>query len=299
MHGVINLLKPPGMTSHDAVGFVRRVCGLRRVGHTGTLDPAAAGVLPICLGHATRLALNLQAGRKGYVAEFTFGHETDTLDAVGQIVHTGPVDGVSEAALRRALDAWQGDVLQTPPVFSAIKQGGKKLYELARAGASEADVAPAARQVTIHRLTIQRFMPGPAPRALIAIECGSGTYIRSLARDVGRALGSYATMTFLVRERSGDFTIDAAYTVEQLQHDAASALIPLIDILRRCAELTVTDDDAARRLWHGQHITGSGWPATVLVMATDASLAALAAPVEAGHNVYRAVKVFNLNESAE
>src|SRR5687767_4952136 len=114
MHGVLNLLKPPGMTSHDAVAFVRRVAGLKRVGHTGTLDPAAAGVLPVCLGQATRLVEYLQAGHKEYIAELTFGHETDTLDAVGTVVREAPASHITLDSLRAALDQFRGTITQTP-----------------------------------------------------------------------------------------------------------------------------------------------------------------------------------------
>src|SRR5215216_1077448 len=133
MHGVINLLKPPGMTSHDAVAFVRRALQIKRVGHTGTLDPAAAGVLPVCVGQATRLAEYLQAGRKTYLAEATFGHETDTLDGVGQIVREGDPSGVTLEAISGALVAFLGEIEQVPPEFSAIKREGRKLYDLERA----------------------------------------------------------------------------------------------------------------------------------------------------------------------
>src|SRR4028119_1875675 len=125
MHGVLNLLKPPGMTSHDAVSFVRRVAGMKRVGHTGTLDPAAAGGLPIASGQATRLVEYLQAGRKTYIAELTFGYETDTLDAIGEVISEGDASHVDLESLRRVLDTFRGTISQTPPLYSAIKRDGK------------------------------------------------------------------------------------------------------------------------------------------------------------------------------
>jgi tRNA pseudouridine55 synthase len=258
MHGVLNLLKPPGMTSHDAVAFVRRVVGVKRVGHTGTLDPAAAGVLPICVGQATRLVEYLQAGRKEYIAEATFGYETDTLDATGTIINESDAGHVTLESLRAALDPFRGTIQQTPPLYSAIKQGGKKLYELARAGIDAADVEIQSREVTVHRLFPARFSADmPRPRAMLHITCSSGTYIRSLVRDIGRRLGCGATMTFLVRTSSGSFILDEAWTVEQIAENVGSALIPLPEALRWCTRRIVVDDKAAQLLAQGQRVVAS------------------------------------------
>lgn len=255
MHGVINLLKPPGMTSHDAVALVRRATGIKRVGHTGTLDPAAAGVLPICIGQATRLVEYLQAGSKEYIAEITFGHETDTLDAVGKVVAQADASGVTLETLRAALDPLRGTIQQTPPLYSAIKQGGKKLYELARGGADETEIEIASREVVIYCLSVTRFDEGTItspPRAMLRIECGGGTYIRSLVRDIGRALGSFATMTFLVRTRNGSFDLDAARTVEEIAADACATMLPLRQVLTWCAREVIVDDQATNDLANGR-----------------------------------------------
>jgi tRNA pseudouridine55 synthase len=146
--------------------------------------PAAAGVLPICIGQATRLVEYLQEGTKGYIAEVTFGHETDTLDAMGETISTGDASGVTEYSLCAALNQFRGTIEQTPPLYSAIKQGGKKLYELARDGAQESEIEIASRKVTISQLHLTRFVAGDAstqqPRAMLHIECSGGTYIRSL-----------------------------------------------------------------------------------------------------------------------
>ncbi len=258
MHGVINLLKPPGMTSHDAVAFVRRATGIKRVGHTGTLDPAAAGVLPICVGQATRLVEYLQAGSKEYIAEITFGHETDTLDAVGKTIAQADASHVTLETLRAALDPFRGTIQQTPPLYSAIKQGGKKLYELARGGADETEVKIPSREVVIYRLLVTRFMQGTAtspPRAMLHIECGGGTYIRSLVRDIGRALGCFATMTFLVRTRNGSFDLDEARTTEEIAAGALGALIPIREVLAWCAHLVVVNDEVTHHLAQGRTAT--------------------------------------------
>ena len=256
-HGVVNFLKPPGMTSHDAVSFVRRVANNKRVGHTGTLDPAAAGVLAICVGQATRLVEYLQAGRKTYLAEITFGTETDTHDAIGNVVSEGDASHVNLETLRRVLDQFRGRIQQTPPIFSAIKIDGQKLYDLARAGVEESEIEIAAREVEIHALVVTRFLSSTRsdqkPRAMLRIECGSGTYIRSLVRDIGRALGCGATMTFLVRTQNGAFDIDEAWTPEQIESDFASALLPMKQVFAPFTCAIVENDQFVEKLSKGQN----------------------------------------------
>ncbi|MBV9865162.1 MAG: tRNA pseudouridine(55) synthase TruB [Abitibacteriaceae bacterium] len=320
----MNLLKPPGMTSHDAVAFVRRVTGIKRVGHTGTLDPAAAGVLPICIGHATRLVEYLQAGTKEYLAEATFGYETDTLDAVGEVISEGAAAHVTLETVRAANDAFRGTIQQMPPLYSAIKKEGQKLYELARAGADANDLDIQTREVTITRLTVNHFWeatPNSPPRALLGIECSGGTYIRSLVRDIGRALGCGATMTFLVRTRSGSFTLNEAVPLEQIAQDAAGVMLPLLEVLTWCAGQVVINDEAAENLMHGRQVQASisklvGYqqdpikskqrltqavyhnktnPQRVLFLNKAATIAALADPVSPNDTTwYKAEKVFNL-----
>jgi len=255
LHAVLNFLKPPGMTSHDAVSFVRRLAETKRVGHTGTLDPAAAGVLPICIGNATKLADYLQAGRKTYIAEATFGTETDSLDATGETVFTGDARALNEQHINDALAPFRGDILQTPPLFSAVKKDGKKLYQLAREGQSieRGEVEVAAREVQIYKLEMTRFFTHEKfPRAIFHIECGSGTYIRSLVRDIGRALGCFATMSFLVRTQSGDFHIDNARTPQELESDFVSSLVPFQSALESCASRVVTDDEVVAEYLAGR-----------------------------------------------
>lgn len=253
MHGVLNFLKPPGMTSHDAVAFVRRTFNTKRVGHTGTLDPAAAGVLPICIGQATRLVEYLQSGRKTYIAEITFGIETDTLDATGEVVSTADASHVNLDNLRATLDQFRGTISQTPPMYSAIKRDGKKLYELAREGAVEAELDIQPRQVEIYSLVVPRdFASSTRSRAMLRIECGSGTYIRSLVRDIGRALGCGATMSFLVRTQNGAFGIDEAWTPEEVLVQRENAVIPIKEALRWCVSAVIEDDEAIFHLSQGR-----------------------------------------------
>ena len=298
-HGVLNLLKPPGMTSHDAVAWARRALRTKRVGHTGTLDPAASGVLPLCVGAATRLVERLQSGTKEYLAEATFGFETDTLDAVGQVVRRCEASGLDRAELAVVLERFRGGIQQQPPLHSAIKIEGRKLYEIARAGET---IAIPHRAVTISQLEVTRFWPGENPRAFLRVECSGGTYIRSLVRDIGRELGLAATMTFLTRTRSGDFDLTGAITLAEVE--AAPRLLSLEEILSRLSKGVCVDDDLTLRLWQGKlvpveiEIERAG--ELVTLCNRERSLFVLAAPaagpsVGSGEvTVYRAEKVFDL-----
>jgi tRNA pseudouridine55 synthase len=216
MHGVLVIDKPAGMSSAAAVERVRRELGIDRAGHGGTLDPIATGVLPICVGSGTKLAQFLLADDKAYEAEGLLGIETDTLDRTGRVVGARPV-AVTRDALDRVLAAHLGEQAQIPPMYSAIKQGGVRLYHRARAG-EEVERAP--RQIRIDRLELLAFDP---PRFRIAIACSKGTYVRSLVADIGAALATGAHLAELRRTRSGAFTIDQAITLDRL---AEAALVP-------------------------------------------------------------------------
>jgi tRNA pseudouridine55 synthase len=216
VHGVLVIDKPAGMTSATAVDQVRRSLGIARAGHGGTLDPIATGVLPICVGAGTKLAQFLLAEDKDYLAEGVLGIETDTLDRTGRIVAERAVN-VSRDALAAALAAHLGDQTQIPPMYSAIKQGGVRLYDRARAG-EEVERAP--RKIRIDRLELLGFEP---PRFQIAIACSKGTYIRSLVADLGTAVAAGAHLAELRRTRSGRFTLDQAVTLDRL---AEATLVP-------------------------------------------------------------------------
>ena len=201
--GLLNLYKPPGPTSHDLVAWVRRGTGVKKVGHAGTLDPAAAGVLVLCLGPATRLSEYLMGSPKTYVAHVHFGVETDTYDAGGAITAQDSRP-VMRAEIEAALDRFRGEIRQVPPMYSAIKHGGRKLYEMARTGQT---VERVARAVTISRLVLTAWEP---PVATLEIDCSSGTYVRSLAHDLGQAVGVGAHLAALERTASGSFAaVDA------------------------------------------------------------------------------------------
>jgi tRNA pseudouridine55 synthase len=298
MHGVLNILKPPGPTSHDIVAQARRALKTKRVGHTGTLDPAATGVLPICVGHATRLVEYLQATRKTYIAEATFGFETDTLDAVGQVTARSDASHVDEAALNAALHQFRGNILQVPPMFSALKREGKSLHELARAGEV---VEIEARPTEIFALELKYLQRNESGvRAMIEIECAPGTYIRSLVRDIGHALGTHATMSFLVRTASGRFGIADATPPTEIE---ATKMVPLLDALRWCAVREVRSDALAQKLARGQKINMDAGEVSgeahqrVLILDSSGEISALAAPDEASASarnggLFRAEKVF-------
>jgi tRNA pseudouridine55 synthase len=211
LHGILVINKEPGWTSHDVVAKVRRITGERKAGHTGTLDPAATGVLPVCLGTATKVIEHLQGTSKSYYAEVVLGVETDTDDLEGQILREAPAPDLSAADLDQALAAFRGDIAQTPPRYAAIKVAGRKLYELARAGQT---VAVAPRPVRINLLALLGWEP---PVARLLVDCGKGTYIRSLARDLGQALGCGAYLHRLVRLRTGPFFLDQALTIAELE----------------------------------------------------------------------------------
>jgi len=302
MDGVLNILKPPGMTSHDVVAQVRRALSTRRVGHTGTLDPAASGVLPICVGQATRLVEYLQAGRKTYLAEAAFGIETDTLDAVGRITSRGDASSLRAEDIALALEPLRGEIEQFPPSYSAIKSGGRRLYEMARAGE---EVEIPVRQVSIYSFEMISFEPAQngIARARLRMECSGGTYVRSLVRDLGHALSCPATMSFLVREKSGFFGINEALALDEIEE---SRLWPLMNALQACAAREVISDALAARLVNGQKIVlpqaeseNTEENQRVLVRSHSGLPAALVLPDEASAGgQFRAEKVFPLSALA-
>jgi tRNA pseudouridine55 synthase len=288
MDGVLNLLKPPGMTSHDVVSVVRRALGVKKVGHTGTLDPGVAGVLPICVGRATRLAEYIAGEEKAYRAEITFGVVTDTQDSFGEVLAEQEAGHLTRGDVAYCLTRFHGPIMQVPPMVSAVKVGGKRLYELAREGV---EVEREARQVTIHRIQLLDFRPGPRPRAFVDVVCSKGTYIRTLAHDLGQMLKVGAHMSYLVRTRSGPFSLESAATLEELLAGRAP-LLPPAAALGEMARATVSGP-AAERLKHGvaprlrvAHPDGT----TVALLDPQGDLLALA---EAQNGGVKLLKVFS------
>src|SRR5829696_3031772 len=210
LHGFLVIDKPAGWTSHDVVGRVRRLTGERKVGHAGTLDPAATGVLPVGLGLATRSLEFLAGSSKTYLAEITFGVRTDSYDIDGIVQSVGTTEGIDETLLRRSLSNFCGIQQQTPPMHSAIQIDGRRLYELAREG-SVIERSP--RAIEIHEIDLIEWNP---PVATVCIDCSKGTYIRSIAHDLGEIFDCGAYLSNLVRLRAGPFTIAEAWTLQEL-----------------------------------------------------------------------------------
>lgn len=210
MDGILNINKPIGMTSQDVTAAIRRLLKQKRVGHAGTLDPLASGVLPICIGQATRVADYLSEGGKAYEAVIVFGAVTDTYDTEGQIVRTADPSSLTLAQIEEALPHFLGPQMQMPPLYSAIKIQGQPAYKRVRAGQN---ITLSPRPITIMDLTIIAW---ELPRLTLSVECSKGTYIRSLAYDLGESLGGGAHLGGLIRTRSGPFTLSDSLTLDQV-----------------------------------------------------------------------------------
>ncbi|HEY5585578.1 MAG TPA: tRNA pseudouridine(55) synthase TruB [Ruminiclostridium sp.] len=241
MNGILNVLKPAGMTSFDVVAFLRKTASQKKIGHTGTLDPSAVGVLPICLGNATKAIEFMIDKDKVYRAELTLGFATDTQDSSGKVIFANNVDAdyntISEAVM-----SFVGEIQQLPPMYSAIKIGGKKLYELARQGVT---IERQIRNINIFDIKIIRIWEENtviengeqnteflAKKVLFDVHCSKGTYIRTLCHDIGEKLGCGGHMSFLIRTRAGKYNLDSALTIEEIKELAnknvlKSSLIPV------------------------------------------------------------------------
>lgn len=225
MNGIVIVDKPQGMTSHTVVNRLRRIYNCRQVGHGGTLDPMATGVLPAFIGRATKAAGYVRDGDKTYIARFRFGITTDTEDITGEILTQTPCT-VSAEALEDAVRAFRGNILQIPPMYSAVQVGGQRLYRLARSGI---EIEREARPVTVHefeRIAPPSALPAPAPEEFdFRITCSKGTFIRTLCADVGKALGCGAALSALRRVHTGIFDIAEAYTLDELERRAAEGTL--------------------------------------------------------------------------
>jgi tRNA pseudouridine55 synthase len=244
--GLVVVDKPAGWTSHDVVARLRKVYGQKRLGHAGTLDPDATGVLLVGVGRVTRLLRFLQETDKEYCGDVVFGVATSTLDAAGEILDQQPMP-VTRDQVEQAAERFVGDIEQVPPMVSAIKLDGRRLHELARAGV---EVERAPRRVRIASIAIEDFVPGAYPVATIHVECSSGTYIRSLAADLGAALGGLAHLGSLRRLRVGAFTEAEAHDLDTIAADPASACLSPRAAMRGLEEFAV-DAAEARAVGHG------------------------------------------------
>ncbi len=253
--GVVLLDKPAGMSSQGAVTAVKRAFNADKAGHTGTLDPMATGLLPICLGEATKYSQDLLEADKSYIAQVKFGSRTDTGDAEGQIIEELPLPAfANDVAIRTALDAllpkFTGPITQVPPMYSALKRDGKPLYEYARAGI-ELERAP--REITIHSI---RWTNVNWPEATLEVSCSKGTYIRVLAEDIGNVLGCGAHLIGLRRTEVGHLNLEQSFTIESIQQglqDSSAYILPVDALLQTLPHLTV-DEQQAKRLEMGQRV---------------------------------------------
>jgi tRNA pseudouridine55 synthase len=254
MDGVLVVAKPAGPTSHDVVALARRLTGQRRIGHGGTLDPFASGVLPLFLGHATRLVEYHLGDDKTYRATFCFGASSSTDDLDGELTPTPRPDGrepVSRRELEAVLAAMNGEQLQRPPAYSAIQVGGRRAYDMARAGEAT-DLA--ARRVVIHEATLEEWIADDPDRpiAIVLIRCSAGTYVRAIARDAGERLGTAAYLGALARLASGPFTLEKATSLERLRESAAvgpeavrALFLPADAGLEAIPSVPLSDDEVA------------------------------------------------------
>jgi tRNA pseudouridine55 synthase len=258
LNGVLVIDKPKGWTSHDVVAWVRKILKVKKAGHGGTLDPLATGVLPVYLDEGTKLVpFNLE-GTKEYLATMKLGQETDTLDADGKLISEKEWFPWSREEIERVLGQFRGSILQVPPHFSAIKQGGLPLYKRARAGEKPSVTK---RETTIHGLSLKEVS---LPFVTLEVTCGRGTYIRSLCADIGRALGCGAHLVGLRRFRSGKFTIEQALSFDDLsrlveQEKVESRIIPLKDAVEVSGKIWVDKGTAERVRW-GQPLRLSDFP---------------------------------------
>lgn len=284
--GVLVVDKPKGPTSFDVVQQVRRALGVKKAGHTGTLDPMATGVLALCLGNATRIVQVLTDGDKAYEATAKCGVTTDTLDAEGQVVSTRAVPTLTRDALEEALSKLRGPLLQTPPMYSAVKRDGKRLYELARAG-QEVEREP--RPVTVYSLELHDFS---SDTIRFSVACSKGCFVRTLAADLGELLGCGAHLTSLRRTQSGPFSLSRAVTLSEVLERRAEAvagrLVSVDESLAFLPEVRVNDAEA-ERVRHGGLVEVAR-PDTSIVRVTVASGEVLAlAEVVRGRLVYKRV----------
>jgi tRNA pseudouridine55 synthase len=297
--GVLVIDKPVGMTSHDVVQAIRNGTGLRRAGHTGTLDPRASGVLVILVGPAVRLSEYVSASDKRYQAIIRMGGTTDTFDAEGQVTRVdGPLN-VTEAQFEEALKTFVGEIEQTPPPYSAVKVQGRKAYEMARKG-EEVDLAP--RIITVHHLEVLEWAP---PEVVIDVHCSSGTYVRSLANDLGQKLGCGAYLVGLRRTKSGRFSLRDATPLRKLQEAFQSGnwyqyLIPAAEALGDWPAVELNPDEV-EGVRHGHRVKAKEGETTepkVRGVSTQGELVALMelATGEDGSPEWQPKKVFFASE---
>ncbi len=288
--GVLVIDKPVGLTSHDVVQIVRRGTGIRRAGHTGTLDPRASGVLVVLVGPAVRLSEYVSASDKRYQATIQLGRATDTYDSEGTVTTTADADNITEEFFEEALQSFVGEIEQVPPPYSAVKVKGKKAYERARQG-EEFELKP--RKIHVYSLELLEWVP---PEAVLDVFCSSGTYVRSLAHDLGKKLGTGAHLIGLRRTKSGRFTLRDAVPLRELQDsffagDWYKFLIPAAEALGDWPMIEL-NSDLVDKVRHGHRIPAEpGSPSMVRGITEQGDLVALLQLVEE-ENEWQPKKVF-------
>jgi len=250
LDGIINILKPLKMTSHDVIYKVRRITGIKKVGHTGTLDPDATGVLPVCIGNGTKLSDMLTVSDKRYTAVMRLGVVTDTQDLTGNVLRETR-HNITKADILRVLPDFTGEIKQIPPMFSAIKVNGKKLYELGRKGI---EIEREARPVTIHDI---EFLDFDGNNVTLDVKCSKGTYIRTLCHDIGEALGCGAAMASLVRTESAGFKLENSVTLEELEKNGAEEYLVPVEEMFDYKKVSV-DGEMLRKVLNGNPIKKPG-----------------------------------------
>lgn len=290
MNGVINVLKPPGMTSHDVISFLRRELHEKKIGHAGTLDPQAAGVLPVCVGQATRLVEYLSDATKEYLCHVTFGVTTTTQDAWGEVENSQRADDLELDRIKGVIPSFLGEITQITPAYSAVKVKGVPLYKLARQG-KEIEIIP--RQVTISYIQVLDYQ---APVLSLLVGCSKGTYIRTLCHDLGRAVGLGGHMSYLLRTKVGSFSLEESHTLEEISSLKEKVLLPQEHCVRDLVNVTLIPGEMVR-LKQGQQIastikiTGT----TVAVYDEDRTLQAIAVVISNGGQHYlKPKKVLNM-----
>ncbi len=266
MNGIINVLKPSGMTSFDVVAHLRQVLGIRKIGHAGTLDPLAAGVLPVCIGRATKAIEFLIDKDKHYRAELTLGVTTDTQDSSGKVL-TMVIPDCSDEKIATAVNSFAGKYLQLPPMYSALRVNGKRLYELARDGI---EIGRQHREVEVYSVQVQAIDRMEGIKVLFDVHCSKGTYIRTLCADIGKHLGCGGHMSFLLRKRAGSFDISEAYTLEELyirqkNGEFQAVLLGTDTIFYNIPDYTL-DENSEKKFRNGMHI-----PVSVNLVPDDGS----------------------------
>ena len=257
MDGILNVYKEKGFTSHDVVAIIRKVLNTKKVGHTGTLDPDAQGVLPICVGKATKLSDMIMDGKKTYEAVLKLGVTTTTEDALGEVLEERDVT-VSREQIAEVIASFVGELEQIPPMYSAVKVNGKKLYELAREGKV---IERKTRNITIYGIEILDFLS--PERIEIRIDCSKGTYIRTLCADIGKVLGCGGHMESLIRTRTGSFSLEKAYKLDEIRDFAkenriAEMMLPMKEALHHFPAIVV-DERAEKLLYNGGRVKQNYW----------------------------------------